>query len=338
MAFRFAGRRVLFAACALLTATPAASPAQDVEDDLTPAQENRPQFENRRSLNGHTFLPSRQIGQPFVAGYLRAQVGGAYASGLLVPIRDLEGNVLRVGTGELTALLLEAEYQQRFGNWLAVRVGGGGAARTGTNRVAVLSQGLEAQYGFSLGATVKLLRSDRVALSAVGDFQMNQVYAYNLYRWLRDTIDGGIGAGELPQTGTTKIYTGGLSFAWSPSKWWGFTVAADGGILDPFLASQGTTGVVSVGAAVDYDLGAGTKVPLGFQLLGKWDNTTAYSPDLADNRWESVLSIGYTGRVEFYAGLEIGYASLGIREDVPAAVDTSTLDIITLGLVIRYYF
>lgn len=322
-------------------AAPADASAQEVDTDHAGAQSKASEFKNRRTLSGHTFMPSRFVGQPFVAGWLRALVGGGVASGLLVSVRDLDGNVLRTANGELTFLMLDGEYQQRLGSWGAFRLGATAGARTGTDQASVLAQGIEAQYGLNLGATIRILQSDRVALSGVADVRLNQVYAYNLFRFLKNVIDNGFDPeddNELLDSGTTNVYTAGLRVAYSPSKWFGFAAVGEGGLGTPFLESQGNSGVASLGVSAEFDLGAGTKVPIGFQAFLKWENFSDLSPELSDDIWRTGLVIGYTGVEDFYSGLEFALQRLGVREDVPGVEASSTLDSITLSLVMRHYF
>lgn len=312
---------------------------QEAENAQSGAQKSLAEYQNRRQLNGHTYMPSRLVSQPFIAGWLRMMVGGATASGLKVPIFDLAGEQLGIAEGNVSVLLVDAEYQHRFGGWLAVRVGATGAANAGTDQVSVIAQGIKAQYGFNLGMTIKLFKSHKAMLSATGDVRLNEVYAYNLLRFVRNVIKDGLNIdNRLLDSGWTNIYVAGLRFAYSPSKWFGITALAEGGYGTPFLESQDNEWVGTFAASVDFDLGAGTKVPLGFQAFLSWKNYNDLYPEFSNNIWTTGLVIGYTGVTNFYTGLELGYTRIAARGGAIGVVEKTSLDTITLSLVIRHYF
>ena len=312
---------------------------QEAQDEKSSTKRPLSEFENRRQLNGHTFMPSRWVNQPFIAGWLRGLTGGAFASGLKVPILDLSNTKQGVADGKVTALLLDAEYQHRFNDWLAVRVGATGTVRAGANQVSVLAQGITAQYGFNLGATVKILQSKKAALSAAGDLRFNSVYAYNVIRFVVDVINTGLDDdNQLLDKGMTNTYVAGLRFAFSPSKWFGFVALTEGGFGTPFLETQSNSGVVAFAVSAECDLGAGTKVPLGFQVFLRWDNFTDLYPEIADTIWRTGLVIGYTAVENFYAGLEIAYLHFSVRRDALAVAEGSALNTLGVGMVMRHYF
>jgi hypothetical protein len=334
----FSRSGIVLLALVCLAGTPTRALGQEAERARTVAQRSPTEFVNRRELNGHTYMPSRHIGQPFIAGWLRGLFGGAFATGLRVPVLGGSGDTSRVVEGQMSALLLDAEYQQRFGEWLAVRLGATGAARVGIDAPAAIAQGAEAQFGVNLGTTVKLVRSEQVALSAVGDARFNQAYAYNLVRFIEQILEGGLEGASLLDSGWTNTYTAGLRLAWSPSKWFGFALFGEGGLGTPFLEDQGNSGVVGLGVSGEYDLGAGTSVPLGFQAFFRWDNFSDLYPELSNEIWRAGIVVGYTGAADFYTGIEAGFTSIGLRDDVPAAAEGSSLDTFSAGLVMRYYF
>jgi hypothetical protein len=322
----------------VLTVTPSLF-CQKTKDDDKDIRRSLAEFKNRRQLNGHTFIPSRGVDQPFINGWLRGMTGGAFASGLKVPILDLSRNQEGVADGKVTALVLDAEYQHRFNDWLAVRIGLTGAARAGTNQISVLAQGITAQYGFNLGATVKIFQSQKTALSAAGDLRFNNVYAYNVIRFVSNVVNYGLGEdNQLLEKGMTNTYVAGLRFAYAPSKWFGFVALAEGGIGTPFLKTLDNSGVVAFAVSGECDLGAGTKVPLGFQVFLRWENFTDLYPEIADTILRTGLVIGYTGVANFYAGIEIGYASFSVRGDAVAVAEDSGLNTLAIGLVMRHYF
>ncbi len=259
------------------------------------AQDPADQFDNRRFLNGHTFIPSTFVGDPFISSWVRTATGLGFATGLEVPVRDLDGEVVTTLNGDMAFLRIEAEFQQAFGRWLAVRVGGLSNARIGTNEQAILYQGINALYGFNLGTTVRILESDRVVFSAVGDYRVNQVYALNLFRFLRSVIDDGFDPGgdnNLVEGGTTATYSAGARIAYSPSAAFGVTALAETGLGSPFVEREDDRGLVRLGGTAAFDLGANTSVPIGIQAAFKWENFNDTSSDIADKIWRAALNVG----------------------------------------------
>jgi hypothetical protein len=265
-------------------------------------------FVNYRELSEHTFIPASRVGDPFVASWVRSETGFGIAQGLQVPIRNPEtGEILGTLEGDVAFISLGFEYQQLITRWLGLRVGGTASARTGTNEQSLLSTGINALYGFNLGTTVRILEANRIYLSAVGDLRWNQVYAFDLYGFLKKVIDEGFdpeGDNQLVGSGKNLVGSAGLRLAYTPTRLLGFTVLTEFGGADPFKSDQDSRGLVRLGGTVGLDLGATTSVPIG--LLGgfKWENFNDRADDLADKTWSAMFSIGYTGRSDFYIGLE----------------------------------
>jgi len=312
---------------------------QEMENSEIEDQQSSIDFQNRRKLNGHTFMPNRWVAQPFINGWLRMTTGIAFAQDLKVPLVNLNGEQLGVDEGEITALLVDAEFQHRLGKRLAVRIGGTGSAHLGTNQVSVISQGIKAVYGFNLGATFKILQSRKAALSATGDIRFNRVLAFNLIRFTRSVVEYGLTEdNSLLDKGMSNIYVAGLNFAYSPSKWFGFTALGEGGYGTPFLEGQDNSGVMAFAVGAEFDLGVGTKVPLGLMTFLKWNNYNDLYPEFSDSIWNTGLTIGYTGVKNFFTGLEISYSRIQARSDALAVAAKTALNTVSLGLVIRHYF
>jgi len=296
----------------------------------TLAQDQGREFNNRRELAGHTFIPSNLVGDPFIASYVRSGTGAGVASGVQIPIRDVDGNVLTVLEGNLAFLLLEFEYQQALGSW----------ARLGTNEETILSQGINAVYGMNLGATVKLLKSERLMLSAVADYKTNQIYAFNLFDFLQKVIEEGFdpeGDNSLLQSGPTSVTTVGLKAAYSPWRWLGLMASGEGGGGSPFREDIDGRGVFTGGMNAGVDFGAISSVPIGLQWGFRWSNFSDNNSDILDTTWGSNSTVGVTGREDFFIGLTTGFNRVTLVDDIPGT-DSNTLDGNTASLVLRYFF
>lgn len=303
--------------------------------------ESQESFVNRRQLAEHTFIPSSKVGDPFVASWVRSETGFGVAVDLTVPIRDPEtGEVLTTLSGDVAFLSLGFEYQQLIAEWLALRVGGSAAARTGTNEEALLTAGINALYGFNLGTTVRVLEKNRFYIAAVGDLRWNQVYAFDLFGFLRKVIEEGFDPGgdnALVGSGENLTSSAGLRVAYTPTPLLGFTGSTEFGFADPFSDDQDSQGLVRLAGSVDVDLGAVTSVPVGLQGAFQWENFNDRADGLADRTWGAILSLGYTGRPDFYIGLEAEFGRLVLVEPIPDT-DFENIDSGILRLAFRYYF
>jgi hypothetical protein len=306
----------------------------------TIAQEQEREYNNRRELAGHTFIPSNLVGDPFIASYIRSSTGAGVATGVEIPIRDVDGNVLTVLQGDLAFLLLEFEYQQALGSWVALRLGGSASARLGTNEETILAQGINAVYGMNLGATVKLLKSERVMLSAVADYRTNKIYAFNLFDFLQKVIEDGFDPeadNSLLTSGPTSVTTVGLKAAYSPWRWLGLVASGEGGGGSPFREDIDGRGVFTGGLSADVDFGAISSVPIGLQWVFNWSNFSDNNSDILDTIVASGFTVGFTGREDFFLGLTTGFNRVTLLENIPGT-DSNTLDGSTLSLVLRYFF
>jgi len=87
------------------------------------AKEGDPMAEGReRHLNGHGFLPSFYVDDPFVSSTFQTHVGAGMAVDLKTPFRDFDGDVLYVLEGDLVVASLGLGYQQKLGQKWALGV------------------------------------------------------------------------------------------------------------------------------------------------------------------------------------------------------------------------
>lgn len=289
----------------------------------------------RRALNGHRFLPSSDLPDPFVNTFMRSAVGAGTAMNLRAPIEDLDGNVLDTLDGSIAFLTLDYEYQQAVNRWLALRANVTGGARLGTDLQAMLFQGVTGVVGAGLGTTVRILEREKVYLAAVGDVVWNKGYFVTPLDWVRDVIDNGLGndSSKLVADASNLVASGGARLAYSPHRAWGFTALAEFGFSEPFREDVGKTrGLARFGGTIGYDFGASTPLPIG--LLGgfRWENFASGGDDVADRTWRGFLGISYTGRDDFNVGIEIAFARLTQRDS------RQNIDSGQVRVALRYYF
>ena len=289
----------------------------------------------RRALNGHRFLPSSDLPDPFVNTFMRSAVGAGSAVNLRAPVEDLDGNVVDTLDGSIAFLVLDYEYQQAVNRWLALRANVAGGARLGTDLQAMLFQGVTGVVGAGLGTTVRILEREKVYLAAVGDVVWNNGYFVTPLDWVRDVIDNGLGndSSSLVANASNLVASGGARLAYSPHRAWGFTALAEFGFSEPFREDVGKTrGLARFGGTIGYDFGASTPLPIG--LLGgfRWENFTYGGDDIADRTWRGFFGISYTGRADFNVGVEMSFARLTQRDS------SQNIDSGQVRVALRYYF
>jgi len=305
------------------------------------AQETERPF--RRQLGGHVFLPSAIVKDPFVTTFFRTTTGAGAALGLDVPIYSLNDSLLGTVSGDLAFATLGFEYQQALGRWLALRASVSGVARLSTSVQALFAEGITAVWGGSLGATARLVQSERWILSATADYSTNNVtkvtpleFAQSLAQFVKDVIEGG---GELPDTfpetnllteGTAPELRAGLRAGFAPKAWLGFTGLLETGWTDPF--DERDRGLVAAGGTAGLDFGAMGKIPLGVlgSVSGSWNGGRGSDVSTGATLWG--LGLFYTGRREFSVGVEMTWGRLDQRES------PDKIDAVLARLLVRYDF
>jgi hypothetical protein len=285
-------------------------------------------------LNGHRFLPSNSVPDAFVNTYMRTGVGAGWTIGLEQEIRGLDGEVLGTFDSDIAFLSLGYEFQQAFGRIVALRIGFVGAARLGTNEAAILAQGVTGLYGLGLGATVRVLESEKVFVSATADLNSRQGYFISPLDFVRDVIDNGLDGREdnLVRDGSTSTFSVGGRVAYSPNPWWGLVGVGELGWADPFEERDGSQGLVTLGGKIGFDVGAGTSVPLGIQTTVRFTNFAEGGSDIAEETITWGGGLWYTGRDDFAVGLEGTYQRLNVREG------SDDINSMQLRISLRYFF
>lgn len=284
----------------------------------------------RRTLGKHTFLPSALLGDPFAGTYVRNLTGGGSAVGLQVPKLNLDEQVLEYQDASIGFLTVGMEYQQSLTSWLALRVGFSGGARLGTSAVALLSEGVTAQFGGTFGATARLIRSDRFILSATADILPGVAYQISILDYIKDVIDNDndLESGSLVNESSPYRYRFGGVAAYSVAPWLGLQAT---GTVGPSRDQTDTTDTeirFGVGASIDFDpIGP----PIGV-VLGYLHTDPAQGADVSGGAGLTNLGIFYTGHKRFVVGLDMQFTSADQSQG------DKKIDVATGRLVLRYDF
>lgn len=284
--------------------------------------------EPSRVLNGHEFMPSRVVEDPFAITLFGTTTGGGIAFDLKTPFLDFEGDTLGTLVGDVAFMALGFRYQQRFGRWFAARFSFGGTARLGVDEQSVLAQGVTGAFVWKLGATARIFQSDKIIVSGALDFARTDLVGLNIFGFARKVIDEGLGAEDnsLVQKGDAISGVASGRVGWAPAAWIGVMGVLEGGVGD--VTDESSQTLFGGGVAVEIDLKNLGLIPIGFQLSGDTDAFSQGGADLAARSWNYGLGIFYTGWDDFSIGFETVTALLDRRDvddDFEAFIATFSL-------------
>jgi hypothetical protein len=326
------------------TAPADSAEATGEDSDRAPDQEI---VQNRKLpiLDGHRFIPNSTVPDPFITTFLRSNTGFGFLLDANIPVLT-EADTVAVLQGDIAFAVLGFEYQQAIVDFLALRIGFGGAIRTGTNGETLIAEGLNASYSFGVGVTGRVFHTEDFYLSAVLDYESNKIIAVDPFGFAQRVAEecGGLPEEDvaecildtdetLLQSGRASALTGGARAAWSPIEWFGLRGRVELGAGDVSdVESDFGTFILNLGLLADFDLLEVTPVPLGFMLGFDGQIFGGRGSDLAESATRFNAGIFYTGRKEFSVGVE------GIFGRVALAKSDENVDSITINLRLRYFF
>jgi hypothetical protein len=273
-----------------------------------------PAQEPGRVLNGHKFMPSRIVQAPFAISHFGTSTGGGLAFDLKTPFVDLSGDTVGTLTGDVAFMALGFQYQQRFGQWFAARIGFGGGARLGIDEQSVLAQGVTGSFVWSVGATARILQSDKVILSGTLDFGRTDLVGLDPFGFAQKVIEDSLEVGENNLVGTAEAINAvaGVRVGWAPAPWIGITGVLEAGYGD--VTEESSEALTGGGATVGIDLKNLGVIPIGLQLSAQTDAFSQGGADLAARSWSYGLGVFYTGWDDFSVGLETTMSLLDRRD------------------------
>lgn len=295
-----------------------------------------------RDFGGHLFLPSTVVPDPFISTTFTNATGFGKAVNLVIPIYNLDGEKIGETSSDIGFMGLEFGYRQAVSRRVALRLAASGSGRLGTSAEAIVSEGLSAVYGYELGAKVSLLRKSAWQLSAAADLRGNTLYGVSPLAFVQAVVNeiaagtdttSALEAGKdsLLTKGNNKRIVGGVSAAYTPAPWIGFTGFLELGLGEKFQKGSDNTSVANFGATVSFDLNPLKRIPIG--LLGAFRNESLSekSDNIASQQTWS-FGIFYTGRRFLSLGLETFWARIG------QARTDEKIDVARTQVAMRYDF
>jgi hypothetical protein len=323
----------------LLQATPAEANSPPVEANAPAAAPK-----TRRQLDGHLFLPSQIIQDPFNSGFLQLDMGVGYAWAT-APQYGALGDASGSRTYKIAQLQERVRAQIGILPCWSIRATGTLAVMSGLNAIGLLALGAVVSPQADIGTTVSFPLGDRVRLGGTFDFLIGPAYNANpLGTIVQSVREGQIDAGNLIITKTTTAYTPGVSFAWGIARPLGLVAA--GQYTHNIPSIEGITQLqdsVSLGAALDLDLNqTGAAIPVGvvgaYRLVSPLGGPQNFASQTAE------LEVLYTGHGDLVVGPEATFSSFTIvtvpDSVLPGLPITREADAnaVFLGVLMRYYW
>lgn len=292
----------------------------------------------RRCIAGHRYLVSSLVPDAFVTTHFRNSLGGGFAGGLVVPVRNLDGTVIDSVGGDVGFVTLDLEYQYAATPWLGVRLGSSIQARIGTSVRSLVASGAEALSGTALGVTGRVWSSRSMLVSLTGEWRRNEVYVVDPYSFAQAVDEGGLTAEAqdlLLRTATLNRFTAGARAAWTVAPWVGLNGLAEFGTADdPRPEESGQQSVSELGVSAGFDFAQRARqVPVGLTLAARRQGGSGRGAGLAGNSTAFSLGLFYTGRANFLIGGEGTWSRIDLER-----ADVSNMNAGQVRIVTRYDF
>ena len=331
---------VLFIAAALAPEPiRAAEPSSMSTESVPPTSTNVEPSPHGRILNGHAFMPALDVPgalvtTSFVSGLLIA--AGETSGTFTTPKgQTLSGNFDYAGIGAVVG------YEYAFLNYFSVRIALTELLFSGTSGKSAVVIGTGLQGGAGLGATASLPVGDTLRLGILFDVSATPKFGLTIGNGLKgliETCQGSAGqacdihAGDFFQNNNVISIQPALAANWAPIPALGVT--ANGSYIDARQHLSGETfygQALQLGAALDWDFGAISSVPIGLQVQFSW-----IAP-ISGSGLQHVSDIGggifYTGRKNLALGVQVIDRRFAVTPDVDVSWKTFLVDI---GM--RYYW
>jgi hypothetical protein len=280
-----------------------------------------------RVLNGHGFMPTGHLPDPFLATYVRSSTGGAVFELPLLNI-DIGGDEVDLFEGNVLYLTQGFEYQQQVMEWLAIRFGAFGLGRGGIEGSSILAQGVSWGVGGSAGASARLWRWDKAQISATADVSGGSLWTINLIDFVDDLVENGWTEDSSIADETTISYPrAGLNGAWAPKPWLGLTGYLELGWMEAWGKVSGVSNAVSGGVTAGIDFAAIGGAPVGLLFSYEVDPFLLAGDDHSLELSSVGVGVFYTGREDLGLGLEATaiHAPQGYNDEMMTIYEFSTV-------------
>jgi hypothetical protein len=294
-----------------------------------------------RYFGGHQFIPSTIVPDPFISTTFMSTTGFGKAINLITPVYNVDGEQISEISSDIGFMVLGFDYQQALSHRVALHAALSASARVGTSPEAILSEGLSAIYGYSLGGMVNVVQKRNWQLSATADLRGNTLYSVaplDFALAVVDNVENGDSTGavqdaqdSLLASGDNLRVLGGVRGAYTPAPGIGFISFLEAGLGEKFEKGSDNTSVVNFGAAASFDFNPLTRTPVGLLATFRNESLSEKGDDVGSVQSYG-LGIFYTGRRFFTLGLENTWSQLSQHRT------DKKIDVAQARIVLRYDF
>jgi len=287
-------------------------------------------------LGPHQFVPHSDVRLPFILTRVDNATGFGSSMGLDVPYLDSDGTPLFTLSGDLFYLSVGMQYQQKVKDWLAVWVGFRGLGRLGTDSQTLLSTGISTFIGFELGWLFRLHETERTLLSGTASMKNSSVTLINLLDWAERVIeDGGFAPGNsLANTTPSLRGAVGVRYAIGQNDLVGYAIAVETGFGETPDRSETGQWFLALDGNVSFNLRERTDVPIGFTTGITYSSFPLIDSDMTTEAYGVLLGVGYTGREDFSATLDMGFGRIPLK----SGSFTDTVQTASAVISLRFFF
>jgi len=269
-------------------------------------------------LNGHTFMPSKYIVDPFVGTSYSSFLGAASAVSLSRDVFDLNGDLLTTLEGSVVYATLGMEFQQKIGQKWAVGFGGSALVRSGTSALSFINDGASVNQNMAAWVKRVIQRSEKSQFTGGLTWKYSTATLFTPKAFAEHIIDGG-SLLDAPIMSDNKIWSLQADFLWAHAfnPTFGMRASGNFGVQEALDASGVVVGRNRVGLIGEVDFKDKHDWPIGLSL----GFFTGFPSDLFEAGLQgTVLGIWYTAKQDFLVGLETGVLQVP-RDDGQEAID-----------------
>lgn len=287
-------------------------------------------------IGGHRFILNGYVNDPFIYSGFKMHLGAGLSEEydlLEIPIGDTTIN-LRGGFNLYTSL--NAGYRQKINDWAMIYFSFGVLGRLGTQTTSLLANGVNSITGSTYGMKFKIFENEKSVLSADFDVKNYNISVINVLQYIADIIDNNPRA-SLTQNSNSLFGTIGASYAYAINDLLGVYGTARYSFGDSVLPGKKVSDI-NFGLAIDIDLMARTKIPLGASLGLTSATIPEITLDTSTNTTLTNFRLVYNGRDDLQIGLNMGFFTAPFEIETRGRVFTATTRVAEFGLTLNYFF
>ncbi|HSG68046.1 MAG TPA: hypothetical protein VK994_05015 [Bacteroidales bacterium] len=282
------------------------------------------------SLNGHTFPNPILFKYSFISTSFHASFSYAKTNPIIfrgIKIGQAEAFEIE---GQIVLLGVNVEYQQKFNNWLALRMSFMLTGRLGTEVNSILADGVNTFTGGEIGWLIRIMQNKKLNLSASVNVQNLTGNFINVSRYIQDIIDQNPNPAVIHKVPSLNVSAGVLgAYAFSPT--FGIQFQGEYAYGESFTRESGR-GYYLAGILGDVDFMPRYEFPVGLSL--GYTFSSAPNIVMSEGGMAHLYSsrIRYTGAKDFDLGLQYSFYTLEFNniEDKPM-LNSATL-------LLKFYF